>query len=110
MYLKLEKSIGDTASVYQQVQLYANLIYLKKDTEQRKTLTGQLQDAIQSTGSYMDEIYRLSSESDDAELFAAYEAYQEVMDVFLDYSNQIYDKQQRVMMTESGIWSIISFP
>ena len=92
VYLKLEKSIGDTASAYQQVQLYANLIYLKKDTEQRETLTGQLQGAIQSTDSYMDEVSILSSESNDAELSAAYETYQKVMDAFLEYSNQIYDK------------------
>ena len=92
VYLKLEKSIGDTASSYQQIQLYANLIYLRKDSDHRETLTGQLQDAIQSTDSYMKEIYSLSSASDDAELSAAYEAYQGVMDVFLDYSNQIYDK------------------
>ena len=106
VYLKLEKSIGDTASAYQQVQLYANLIYLKKDTDQRETLTGQLQDAIQRTDSYMDEIYRLSSESDDAELSAAYEAYQEVMDIFLDYSSQIYDKA--AAGDNDGVWDMVN--
>ena len=106
VYLKLEKSIGDTASAYQQVQLYANLIYLKKDTDQRETLTGQLQDAIRNTDSYMDEIYRLSSESDDAELYAAYETYQKVMDVFLDYSNQIYDKA--AVGDDDGVWDMVN--
>ena len=37
VYLKLEKSIGDTASSYQQIQLYANLIYLRKDSDHRMT-------------------------------------------------------------------------
>ncbi|MDE6664010.1 MAG: methyl-accepting chemotaxis protein [Lachnospiraceae bacterium] len=106
VYLKLEKSIGDTASAYQQVQLYANLIYLKKDTEQRETLTGQLHDAIQNTDSYMDEIYRLSSESGDAELSAAYETYQNVMNVFLDYSNQIYDKA--AAGDDDGVWDMVN--
>lgn len=106
VYLKLEKSIGDTDSAYQQVQLYANLIYLKKDTEHRDTLTGQLRDAIQNTGSYMDEVHGLSSESDDAELIAAYETYQEVMNVFLNYSNQIYDKA--TAGDDEGLWDMIN--
>lgn len=106
VYLKLEKSIGDTASAYQQVQLYANLIYLKKDTEQRDTLTGQLQDAIQSTGSYMGDVNTLSSESNDAELLDAYKNYQGVMDVFLDYANQIYDKA--VAGDDEGLWDMVN--
>lgn len=106
VYLKLEKSIGDVDSAYQQVQLYANLICLKKDTNQRETLTGQLQDAIQSTDSYMDEISGLSSESDDAELSAAYETYQAAMDVFLEYSNQIYDKA--AAGDDDGVWDMVN--
>lgn len=106
VYLKLEKSIGDTASAYQQVQLYANLIYLKKDTEQRETLTGQLQDAIQNTSSYMNEIYRLSSVSDDAELYAAYENYQKVMEVFLDYASQIYDRA--AAGDDDRVWDLVN--
>ncbi len=106
VYLKLEKSIGDTASAYQQVQLYANLIYLKKDTEQRDTLTGQLQSAIQNTGSYMNDIYILSSESNDAELLTAYEAYQDVMDIFLDYANQIYDKA--IAGDDEALWDMVN--
>lgn len=106
VYLKLEKSIGDTASAYQQVQLYANLIYLKKDTEQRDTLTGQLQSAIQNTGSYMEDVYILSSDSNDAELLDAYEAYQDVMDIFLDYANQIYDKA--IAGDDDGLWDMVN--
>ncbi|MDE5865847.1 MAG: methyl-accepting chemotaxis protein [Lachnospiraceae bacterium] len=106
VYLKLEKSIGDTASAYQQVQLYANLVYLKKDTEQRETLTGQLQSAIQSTGSYMNDVYILSSESNDTELLDAYETYQGVMDIFLDYANQIYDKA--IAGDDDALWDMVN--
>lgn len=106
VYLKLEKSIGDTASAYQQVQLYANLVYLKKDTEQRETLTGQLKSAIQSTGSYMENVYILSSDSNDAELLTAYEAYQNVMDIFLDYANQIYDKA--IAGDDDAMWDMVN--
>ena len=106
VYLKLEKSIGDTASAYQQVQLYANLIYLKKDTEQRETLTEQLQGAMQSTSSYMNDVYILSSESNDAELLTGYEAYQDVMDIFLDYANEIYDKA--ITGDDDALWDMVS--
>ena len=106
VYMKLEKSIGDTSSAYQQVQLYANLIYLKKDTEQRETLVGQLQGVIQSTSNYMEEVHALSSASGDAELIAAYESYQDVMDTFLDYANQIYDKA--TAGDDEGVWDMVN--
>lgn len=106
VYMKLEKSIGDTSSAYQQVQLYANLIYLKKDTDQRDTLVGQLQGVIQNTSNYMEEVHALSSDSGDAELIAAYEAYQGVMDVFLDYAGQIYDKA--VAGDDEGVWDMVN--
>ncbi|MDE7131699.1 MAG: methyl-accepting chemotaxis protein [Lachnospiraceae bacterium] len=106
VYMKLEKSIGDTSSAYQQVQLYANLIYLKKDTDQRETLVGQLQGVIQNTNNYMEEVRTLSSDSGDAELIAAYEAYQGVMDVFLDYAGQIYDKA--VAGDDEGVWDMVN--
>ena len=106
VYMKLEKSIGDTSSAYQQVQLYANLIYLKKDTEQRETLVGQLQGVIQSTSYYMEEVHALSSASEDAELIAAYESYQDVMDAFLDYANQIYDKA--AAGDDEGVWDMVN--
>lgn len=106
VYMKLEKSIGDTSSSYQQVQLYANLIYLKKDTEQRETLIGQLQGVIQNTSNYMEEVHALSSDSGDAELIAAYEAYQDVMDIFLDYAGQIYDKA--VAGDDEGVWDMVN--
>ena len=106
VYMKLEKSIGDTSSSYQQVQLYANLIYLKKDTEQRETLVGQLQGVIQNTSNYMEEVRAFSSDSGDAELIAAYEAYQDVMDVFLDYAGQIYDKA--VTGDDEGVWDMVN--
>ena len=106
VYMKLEKSIGDTSSSYQQVQLYANLIYLKKDTEQRETLVGQLQGVIQNTSNYMEEVHALSSASGDAELIAAYESYQGVMDAFLDYANQIYDKA--AAGDDEGVWDMVN--
>lgn len=104
VYMKLEKSIGDTSTSYQQVQLYANLIYLKKDTEQRETLIGQLQGVIQNTSDHMEEVRVLSYDSGDAELIAAYESYQNVMDVFLDYTGQIYDKA--VAGDDEGVWDM----
>lgn len=106
VYMKLEKSIGDTSSSYQQVQLYANLIYLKKDTEQRETLIGQLQDSIQGTDNYMEEVRALSSESQDEELVAAYKSYQDVMDIFLDYAGQIYDKA--TAGDDEGVWDMVN--
>lgn len=91
VYMKLEKAIGDTSSAYQQVQLYANLIYLKKDTDQRGTLTEQLQEAIANTKQDMEKIQMLSAESGDAELIGAYETYNGVMQTFLDYGQRIYN-------------------
>lgn len=106
VYMKLEKAIGDTSSSYQQVQLYANLIYLRKDSEQRETLTGQLQDAITSTKQDMETVQMLSSESGDAELIGAYETYNGVMQTFLDYGQNIYNTA--VAGDDETLWNLVS--
>lgn len=106
VYMKLEKTIGDTSTAYQQVQLYANLICLKKDTQQRDTLVAQLQDAIHKTNEDMEAVRILSAESEDAELIAAYESYDEVMRIFLDYGGQIYDKA--AAGDDDAMWDMVN--
>ncbi|MDE7248058.1 MAG: methyl-accepting chemotaxis protein [Lachnospiraceae bacterium] len=106
VYMKLEKEIGDTSSAYQQVQLYANLIYLKKDTDQRETLIGQLKDAMTNTQQDMETVQKLSTESGDAELISAYEMYNGAMQTFLDYGQLIYDTA--VAGDDEALWDLLN--
>ena len=91
VYVGLEDAVGSTSAAFQQVQLYSNLAYFKKDTEERDIILGKLQTAIDDTRTYLEEAQRLCEATGDQELIAVHSAYEESMNAFLDYSQQIYD-------------------
>ena len=91
VYVGLEDAVGSTSAAFQQVQLYSNLAYFKKDTEERDIIVGKLQTAIDDTRTYLEEAQRLCEATGDQELIAVHSAYEESMNAFLDYSQQIYD-------------------
>lgn len=90
-YIGLETSAGNISTAFQQVQLYANLTYFKKDTPERDILKGKLQTAIKDTRTYMGQAQSLANEINVPELTNALTAYINNMNNFLDYSQQIYD-------------------
>ena len=90
-YIGLETSAGNISTAFQQVQLYANLTYFKKDTPERDILMGKLQTAIKDTRTYMGQAQSLANEINVPELTNALTAYINNMNNFLDYSQQIYD-------------------
>lgn len=92
IYVELESSAGDIASSFQQVQLYSNITYYKKDSDDIEMINSKLQQAIQETETYLAESEALCGSSGDEELQTAFASYRAAMQNFLDYSNQIYDK------------------
>lgn len=91
VYMQLEVETANTKTAYQDAQLYANLAYFKRDTEQKDTLESNLQKSIDDVRTYMNEAKNLSMATGDHELIGAHTAYEESMNAFLDYSQQIYD-------------------
>ena len=90
-YIGLETSAGNISTAFQQVQLYANLTYFKKDTPERETIQNKLQQAIKDTKTYMAQAQALADEVNKPELTSSLTTYANNMNNFLDYSQQIYD-------------------
>ena len=91
VYIELEIASGDTDTAYQETQLYANLAYYKRNTEQKDSLENNLKKSIENVRTYMAQAQSLTVATGDQELQNAYKVYEDKMNVFLDYSQQIYD-------------------
>ena len=90
-YVGLEIAEGNTSTAFQQVQLYANLAYFKKDTSERDIINNKLQTAITDARTYIAKAQTLSTEISAPELTNALATYISNMNNFLDYSQQVYD-------------------
>ena len=91
-YIGLETAAGNVSTAFQQVQLYANLTYFKKDTPERDTIQSKLQQAITDTKTYMAQAQALANGVNQPELTSSLTTYANSMNNFLDYCQQIHDK------------------
>ena len=91
IYLKLEDVTGDATSEFQQVQLFSNLVYFKKDTEESDLMMSSLQSSIDDAYIYLGEARSLCEATGDQELISVHTTYENSMDAFLEYAQQIYD-------------------
>ena len=91
VYIELEMAAGDTDNAYQETQLYANLAFIKRNTDQKDALASNLEKSIESVRTYMAQAQNLTAATGNQELLNAYTAYEDRMNEFLDYSQTIYD-------------------
>ena len=91
VYIELEMAAGDTDNAYQETQLYANLAFIKRNTDQKDSLASDLEKSIENVRTYMAQAQNLNAATGNQELLNAYTAYEDKMNVFLDYSQTIYD-------------------
>lgn len=91
VYMDLEVAEGDADTGFQQVLLYSNLAYYKRDSEDIEMILGKLQTAIDDTRTYMAKTQSLGESSSDQELISALADYESSMKAFLDYTQQISD-------------------
>lgn len=89
--MALEILQGDTAAAFQQVQLYANLVYFKKDTPERDTIQSKLLTAIEIARTYESEAKTICAGLNSQELTSALNSYSDTLNVFLDYAEEIYE-------------------
>ena len=90
-YMELEIAEGKVSTVFQQVQLYANLVYYNRDEEDLDMVKGKLQGSIDEERGYVTETKSLCESSSDQELINAFASYESSITAFLDYSQQIYN-------------------
>lgn len=91
IYVELEDVTGKATSEFQQVQLFANLAYYKKDTEESDLMMSSLQSSISDAYIYLQEAQSLCAAAGDQELMSVHTTYEDSMNAFLEYSQQIYD-------------------
>lgn len=90
-YMELEIAEGKVSTVFQQVQLYANLVFYNKDEDDLDMVKGKLLTAISEEREFVTDAKALCVRSGDQELTNAYAAYESNISAFLDYAQQIYD-------------------
>ena len=90
-YMELEIAEGKVSTVFQQVQLYANLVFYNKDEDDLDMVKGKLLTAISEEREFVADAKALCVRSGDQELTNAFAAYESNISAFLDYAQQIYD-------------------
>ena len=91
VYMRLEDVTGNATSEFQQVQLFSNLVYFKKDTDESDLMMSSLQSSIDDAYIYLGEARSLCEATGDQELISVHTNYEDSMNAFLEYAQQIYD-------------------
>ena len=90
-YMELEIAEGKVSTVFQQVQLYANLVYYNKDESDLDMVKGKLLASISEEREFIADEKTLCARSGDQELINAFTSYESSLTAFLDYAQQIYN-------------------
>ena len=90
-YMELEIAEGKVSTVFQQVQLYANLVYYNKDEGDLDMVKGKLLASISEEREFIADEKTLCARSGDQELINAFTSYESSLTAFLDYAQQIYN-------------------
>lgn len=85
VYLKMEETQGNAMIAFNQLQLYANLSYFKRDTSEVQSTKQSLETAINSFNSSVRKMTELGDESKDSEIIAAITTWQKEAMVFSQY-------------------------
>lgn len=88
VYLEMEEMQGTAMIAFNQLQLYANLSYFKRDTSEIQSTNKSLETAITDFNSAVDEMSKLGEKSGDAEIIAAIEAWRTEAQEFSKYCEE----------------------
>lgn len=88
VYLKMEETQGNAMIAFNQLQLYANLSYFKRDTSEVQSTKQSLETAINSFNSSVRKMTELGDESKDSEIIAAITTWQKEAMVFSQYCEE----------------------
>lgn len=88
VYLKMEETQGNAMIAFNQLQLYANLSYFKRDTSEVQSTKQSLETAINSFNSSVRKMTELGDEAKDSEIIAAITTWQKEAMVFSQYCEE----------------------
>lgn len=89
IYLQMERTEGNLDAEFQQVQLYGNLVYTKKGTNQQESMKTKLEDALTAFDGSMKQLTELAAQSGDKQLIAACESLASAAGSFSEYMGLI---------------------
>lgn len=89
VYLKMENMEGELDAGFQEVQLYANLVYSKRGTNQQETMKTGFETALADFDGSMEQLTQLTSQTGDKQLIAACESLASAAGSFSEYMGQI---------------------
>lgn len=88
-YLEMSDVKSEASTAFQQMQLYANLIYFKQ--YELEAMTMKLNTGISDMNTAMDNLAALCANTNDDEVLAAYETWNTAMEKFSDYCTDILE-------------------
>ncbi len=89
IYLQMERTEGNLDAEFQQVQLYGNLVYMKKGTNQQESMKTKLEDALTAFDGSMKQLTELAAQSGDKQLIASCESLASAAGSFSEYMGLI---------------------
>ena len=90
VYMQMQEVKSEASTAFQQVQLYSNLTYFKKDKPDEKDLMiEKLGTAAEVMDTQLDELGRLIEDVNDKEIDAVYNVWRTEADTFLAFINEI---------------------
>ncbi len=89
VYLELANAKSEASTAFQQMQLYANLSYFKKDTDEFETMKTKLQKAIDDTNAAMDQMLEVNNLLGNEAMLSAYQTWYDAMAGYTDYCSVI---------------------
>lgn len=93
-YLQLVEDKGTVTTAFQQIQLYANLCFIKSETDESETVKEKLQTAIVTLEEAMDEMESLCQGTKNTDLQDSFTEWKNETLTFCDYATQIYDSAE----------------
>lgn len=92
IYLEMSDAKSEASTAFQQMQLYANIVYFKQYSDDIDIMQAKLETCISDAKTAMENIGNLSAYTDDAEVTAAYETWNTAMAGFSDYCTGLLEE------------------
>ena len=90
-YMQMQEVKSEVSTAFQQVQLYSNLVYFKKDkVDERELMITKLATSRELMDAELDELGNLIASLDDAELDAVYSTWRTETDTFMEFIDAIH--------------------
>lgn len=93
-YLEMGKAKGGISTAFQQMQLYANLNYFKKDNDDIDLMREKLEASISDANTSMEAVGKVCAKTEDGDITEAYDTWNAAMITFSDYCTSLLSEAE----------------